>query len=101
MWDKGARFAIQRVFLSAAAVCCLVPAAFLIWNALQTDHAFSLGQFEEVLLYDWPFYVWLWNSVGYAAAILIIQLPVSIFAAYGFSQFDFPGRRPLFSSICF
>lgn len=96
MWDKGARFAIQRTFLSVVAVCCLLPTAFLVWNALQTDHAFSLGQFEEVLLYDWPFYVWLWNSVGYAAAILAIQIPVSIFAAYGFSQFDFPGRRPLF-----
>lgn len=96
LWDKGARFAVQKLFLSAVAVCCLLPAAFLIWNALQTDHALSLGQFEEVLLYDWPFYVWLWNSVRYAAAILAIQIPVSIFAAYGFSRFDFPGRRPLF-----
>lgn len=96
MWDKGTRFAVQRVFLSIAAICCLLPVVFLIWNAMQTGGTLSLGQFEEVLLYTWRFYVWLWNSAGYGAAILAIQIPVSILAAYGFSQFDFPGRRPLF-----
>lgn len=96
MWDKGKRFAFQRIFLSVTAVCCLTPLAFLVWKAMRADGSFSLRQFEEILLYTWRFYVWMWNSVGYTVAILLLNIPISILAAYGFSQYDFPGRKCLF-----
>jgi multiple sugar transport system permease protein len=96
MWDKGKRFALQKLVLSLLAICCLLPTAFLLWRAVVVGGQFTLAQFEEILLYTWRFYVWLWNSIGYAAAILAINLPVSILAAYGFSQHQFPGKKPLF-----
>ena len=96
MWDNGKQFVVQKICLSVVAVCCLLPAVFLIWQAFQVNGSFSLRQFENILLYNWRFYVWLWNSAGYTAAILAINIPVSILAAYGFSQFDFPGRKGLF-----
>lgn len=95
MWDKGKRFLFQKVLLSVVAAICLFPFIFLIIRAFLLD-GFSLRQFESVLLYDWRFYVWFWNSLGYTVAILAIHIPVSVLAAYGFSQFDFPGKRFLF-----
>lgn len=98
MWTKGKKkFFLQCVFLSVISVCCILPFLFLIRYAFWQSGSFSLRQFEQVLLYDRRFYVWFWNSVGYTAAILLGNIPVSILAAYGFSQFCFPGRKLLYS----
>ena len=97
MWTKGKKFCLQSVFLSVISICCILPLFFLIQHAFGQNGAFSLWQFEQILLYDRRFYVWFWNSVGYTAAILLGNIPISFLAAYGFSQFHFPGRKVLFS----
>lgn len=97
MWDNGFHFRVQRFCLSATAVCCLLPALFLLGKAFAVGGHLSLQSFEAVLLYDWRFYVWLGNSVFYTAMILLLSIPVSVLAAYSFSQFCFRGRKVLFS----
>lgn len=97
MWTKGKKFFFQCIFLSAAAICCTLPLLFLARNSFLQDGMVSLRKFEQILLYDRRFYVWFWNSFGYTAAILLGNIPVSILAAYGFSQFRFPGQNLLFS----
>lgn len=98
MWDRGFKFHLQRLLLSVAAICCFLPVLFLFARACMIGERFTLRLFESVLLYDWRFYVWLGNSVFYTATILIINIPVSIFAAYGFSQHRFRGRKLLYFS---
>ena len=95
MWSKGPRFALQRMALSLFAVLCLVPAVLLILNSFAWFGGVSLSQYEDVLLYQKEFYLWFWNSVGYTAATLAIHLPVSILAAYGFTQYRFRGKKLL------
>ena len=99
MWNKGIRFAAQRVFLSILAILCLIPMAFLVRDSMSLFGQFSLFQYEDILLYQKEFYLWFWNSVIYTAAILIIQIPVSVLAAYGFTQYEFPGKKVLFPCI--
>ena len=95
MWNKGPRFAFQRIALSLFAVLCLIPAVLLVLNSFTLFGQLSLAQYEDVLLYQKEFYLWFWNSVGYTAAILVIHLPISVLAAYGFTQYRFRGRKLL------
>lgn len=97
MWNKGLRFTAQRAFLSVLALLCLIPMAFLLRDSFTLWGQFSLFQYEDVLLYQKEFYRWFWNNILYTAAILVIQIPVSVLAAYGFTQYDFPGKKALFS----
>ena len=97
MWNKGIRFAAQRVFLSAMAIFCIIPMAFLVRDSLSLFGQFTLFQYEDILLYQKEFYRWFWNSVIYTVVILVIQIPVSVLAAYGFTQYEFPGKKVLFS----
>lgn len=96
MWNKGARFAAGRLALGAVAAACLAPLVYLAWQSVFVYNGFSLAGYEQVLLLDSHFYTWFWNSVGYTVGILAIQLPVSVLAAYGFSQYDFWCKRALF-----
>lgn len=96
MWDKGRHFLLQRLFLSLTAVCCMLPLLFLLLGSLRWEGGVSLAQYEEVLLYTRQFFIWFWNAVYSTAMILLIHLPVSVLAGYAFSQFSFPGKRPLF-----
>lgn len=50
MWDKGLRFQLQRLFLGAIALCCMVPAGYLLYSSARFDGRFSLWQFEQILL---------------------------------------------------
>lgn len=97
MWNKGIRFTTQRVFLSAMAILCIIPMAFLVRDSLSLFGKFTLSQYEDILLYQKEFHLWFWNSVIYTVVILVIQIPVSVLAAYGFTQYEFPGKKMLFS----
>lgn len=96
MWDKGIRFTIQKLLLSLTALCCLAPVIYLLYSSLRGGEGFSLRQYEEILLNTKEFYTWFWNSFGYTLAILLLGIPISILAAYGFSMYRFPGRNGLF-----
>ena len=95
MWNKGFRFAIQRVIVSAAAIFCLIPAGYLLLGSLQVWGRFSLEQYEEILFYTKEFFAWFWNSVCYTAGVLVLCVPVAVLAGYGLSQHRFPGRNGL------
>lgn len=95
MWNKGLRFAGQRVVVSVAAVLCLIPAVYLLLGSVRTGGSLSLGQYEEILLYRKEFFAWFWNSVCYTAGILALCVPVAVLAGYGLSQYRFPGRGGL------
>lgn len=90
MWKKGVRFRLQKLGLNLLAACCLLPVIFLLANSLCVGGTVSLTQYEDILLYQRPFYVWFWNSAAYTASTLAVSLPVSVLAGYGFSQFSFP-----------
>ena len=94
MWGKGKRFWFQRVVLALIALCCLLPMIYLLYASLAGRDGVS--QYEKILLDSKEFYTWFWNSACYTALILLIHIPVSILAAYGLSQFRFPGRNVLF-----
>lgn len=96
MWDKGIRFRIQKMILSIVALCCLAPVVYLLYSSLRYGDGFSLRQYEQILLHTKEYFTWFWNSFGYTMAILLICIPISILAAYGFSQFRFRGRGALF-----
>lgn len=93
MWGKGKRFRFQQFLLSCIALCCLVPMVYLL--ILSFGSSGGLSQYEQVLLGSREFYTWLWNSARYTGTILLWNIPVSILAAFGLSQFRFPGRKAL------
>ena len=43
---------------------------------------------------DWIFIKWIWNSVVVAAGTTLIGILLATTAAYAFSRFKFPGRKP-------
>lgn len=93
MWGKGKRFWFQRILLSGIALCCLVPMVYLLVLSFGSREGFT--QYERVLLGSREFYAWFWNSARYTGLILLWNIPVSVLAAFGLSQFRFPGRKAL------
>ncbi len=93
MWNRGFRFIAQRVLLSLVAGCCLIPAGYLFADSVRSMGAFSLRQYENILLYTKEFFIWFWNSVFYTAAILALCVPTALLAAFGLTQYYFRGRN--------
>ncbi|HEY8426156.1 MAG TPA: sugar ABC transporter permease [Limnochordales bacterium] len=52
----------------------------------------SLEHFRYMLL-EQPFGIWLWNSLWIAAGTTLVGVTLAASAAYGFSRWEFPGRR--------
>lgn len=52
----------------------------------------SLEHFRY-MLFEQPFGVWIWNSLWIAAGTTLVGLVLAASAAYGFSRWEFPGRR--------
>lgn len=102
----------RMLFPLIAAVVCVLPIIYLLANSFLTSHEavlsheavkvssfplhITLRQYESVLLLNYDYYIHFWNSILFVAAILAINVPVSLFAGYGFSQHQFPGKRILF-----
>ena len=57
---------------------------------------FTLRQFEEALLKTPQYLIWFWNSFKITFLTLLIAIPVSLMAAYGFSKFKFPFKDLIF-----
>jgi len=56
----------------------------------------KLEQYGRALFQTEKFMRGFWNSVIYTVVIIAINLPVSLLAAYGFTQFNFRGRDTIF-----
>ncbi len=57
----------------------------------------TLRYYVELLLDSPEFFQMFWNSVKLTVSILLLQLVVGMPAAWGFSKYNFPGRRTLFT----
>lgn len=56
----------------------------------------TLEPYGRALFQTQKFMRGFWNSVIYTVVIIAINLPVSLLAAYGFTQFNFRGRDTIF-----
>lgn len=90
MWKKGVRFRLQKLGLNLLAACCLLPVIFLLANSLCVGGTVSLTQYEDILLYQRPFYVWFWNSAAYTASTLAVSLPSAFWRGMDSASFPSP-----------
>lgn len=81
-----------------SALVCLLPFAGVIAGSLRYPGPLpvTLEQYGRALLQNMEFYTGFWNSLLNTALILLINIPVSLLAGYGFSQYRFPGRNALY-----
>ena len=81
-----------------SALGCLLPFAGVIAGSLRYPGPLpvTLEQYGRALLQNMEFYTGFWNSLLNTALILLINIPVSLLAGYGFSQYRFPGRNALY-----
>lgn len=103
---KGKRV-VKQVILGGIAFLCVFPVLVVFLRSFMTVmesydafHLFprqwTLYSYEKILLMDSEYYVYFWNSVFYTLCILAGGLPISLLAGYGFSHFQFRGKKPLF-----
>lgn len=93
------------VFISAA--LCIIPLIITVsnsfmssWEIAEGAHVFprdiSIYQYEQVLLRSPQYLLWFWNSVKILFFTVILAIPLSVSAGFGFSKFQFPGRDIIF-----
>ena len=60
----------------------------------------GLDNYRELLnSEEFPFWIWLWNSVKIASITSIVSLFITTVAAYAFSRFRFRGRQTMLKGI--
>lgn len=84
---------LRKGVLYGFSALCVCPVVVLLLSSLRQGGAFSLAQYEEILLYRRDYYVWFWNSARYTFTILLFQLPICVLAGYGLSQYRFAGKK--------
>ncbi len=97
-----------RCFTGVLAVICLLPFLTLFFRSFMSLEELELGEFhlfptkwsfrqyESILLMNKEYFYHFWNSVKYVSMILLFDIPLSMLAGYGFSQYRFRGRNMLF-----
>jgi len=100
---------VKLVFLTFATFATLYPVLWVFKMALTPSQGFdaspnpfptdpSLANFEHVL-FDLPFFTWLFNSVVISAATTLLGVFLACTSAYALSRFRFPGRAPAMLSF--
>ena len=87
---------IIAVIFSLLAFIFILPIAATVFFSFTDEGSFTLQGYADLLFDCFIFYPAFWNSIFYAAAITLIQLPVIILCAFGFSQSKFKGKSALF-----
>ena len=88
--------------ISILSAVCLFPGLLTAWKSFFSAPAadfppvFTLSSYVRVLLSHPEFHTWFWNSGLMVALIILIHVPVSLLAGYGFSQYTFRGKKLLF-----
>lgn len=94
-WNKPGVFV--QLFLGIIALLCLSPIVLVAIDSVQYPIGhFSLRQFEKILLFRPEFFRWFRNSIFIVGSILLVNIPISLMAGYGFSRFKFPGKNALY-----
>jgi arabinogalactan oligomer/maltooligosaccharide transport system permease protein len=99
-WSAGR--IVKTVFLAGFAAAVLFPVLWVFKMALTESQGFdlsanpfptdpSLANFEH-LLFERPFFIWLFNSTVVAASTTILGVFLACTSAYALSRFKFPGR---------
>ncbi len=80
------------------ALICLLPFAGVIAGSLRYPGPLpvTLEQYGRALLQNMTFYTGFWNSCWNTVLILAINIPISMLAGFGFSQYWFPGKDALY-----
>ena len=86
---------IGIIFAVLSAVL-LLPVAATVFLSFYSEGGLTLECYNDLLFDCFVFYPMFWNSVLYAAAITLIQLPVVILCAFGFTWAKFKGKGVLF-----
>ena len=86
----------KKLLLWAVGGLCLLPLLMVLRGSLFWEGGLSLRQYGVILLQTPRFMRGFWNSVCYTGLILLVNVPLSLLAAYGFTRFRFRGRTPLF-----
>jgi len=102
----GRKIIIRMIILGFSLFCLLpviitISSSFFTYDEVKDGPSFSLPhfslqQFEEILLRTPQYLGWFWNSVKVSFSTLVIAIPLSLMAAYGFSKFKFPFRDVIF-----
>lgn len=90
MTTKGNYFTFQKIVLFFVSISCIIPFIYLLIFSLQKN------TFQEILFNSKEFYKWFWNSCYYTFSTILINIPVSILSGFGFSQYEFYGKKFLF-----
>lgn len=74
----------------------LLPVAATVFYSFYSEGGFTLGGYKDLFLDCFVFYPMFWNSVLYALAITLAQIPVVILCAFGFTWAKFRGKGLIF-----
>ena len=87
----------KRIFLTVLGIVCVFPLGMLAGQSFSVSPGEpAVWQYWMTLFRNIRFYAWFWNSFFSVVCIIILAVPVSLLAGYGFSQFRFRGRDALF-----
>lgn len=99
--------AAKVAILTATAAAVLVPFWVMLSISFKDQGQFLRNIFYPSAPFHWENYLVGWQAVGpylgntilVASLVTVISLTCSSLAAYVFSRYDFPGRRPLFAAL--
>lgn len=87
----------KNIFIYLFSLICILPMLIMIIYSFKGIYGgFSLVQYGLALFHTEDFFIGFWNSIIYTFIIIAINVPLSLFGAYGFSTFDFKGKNILF-----
>ena len=94
--------ALERLALGLVAVAILFPIAWMVLTAFKPAADVyryvwlftpTLDNFREVFGPRWQLGWKVFNSMVVACSTVAIAVPIAVIAAYGFSRFEFRGKR--------
>lgn len=87
----------KNILIYLISIICLLPMIIMIVNSFKSyNGGLSLIQYGKVLFQTEDFFRGFWNSIIYTFAIIGINIPLSLLAAYGFTRFKFKGKGFLY-----
>ena len=98
------RLAVRLLLIALAMIYALFPVLWIISVSINPGNTNVVRevlpdnatlQWYETLLTDpqYPFMIWLWNSIKLSVITMVLSLAVATFGAFALSRFRFSGRR--------
>jgi len=95
---------IILIIFSIFPILWMISASFNPTGSLATQTLIpanaGLDNYNELLTSEeFPFWIWLWNSIKVAGITAVFSLSITTIAAYAFSRFRFRGRQTMLKGI--